>query len=114
MAKALHAQVSGTTENTRSSAPGFLEVDQSVGSVYRNFQFLQVNRSEGAHVRLGSLGLPSLDIPSDCGQESRKTLKFLQVYNWPANIHELQNVIKRAVILCDGEMLSASAGGRMI
>jgi hypothetical protein len=25
VAKALHAQVSGTTENTRSSAPGFLD-----------------------------------------------------------------------------------------
>jgi formate hydrogenlyase transcriptional activator len=35
----------------------------------------------------------------------RKTLKLLQAYNWAGNIRELQNVIERAVILCDGETL---------
>jgi formate hydrogenlyase transcriptional activator len=33
----------------------------------------------------------------------KKTLALLQAYNWPGNIRELQNVIERAVILCDGE-----------
>lgn len=61
---------------------------------------LEVIRMAGFALTIeGNVGLPSLDIPSVCGQESRKTLKFLQAYNWPANIHELQNVIKRAVIL---------------
>jgi DNA-binding NtrC family response regulator len=36
----------------------------------------------------------------------RKTLKLLQAYHWPGNIRELQNVIERAVILCDGATLS--------
>jgi formate hydrogenlyase transcriptional activator len=36
----------------------------------------------------------------------RKTLTLLQAYNWPGNIRELQNVIERAVILCDRETLS--------
>ena len=36
----------------------------------------------------------------------RGTLQLLQAYNWPGNIRELQNVIERAVILCDGETLS--------
>jgi transcriptional regulator with GAF, ATPase, and Fis domain len=36
----------------------------------------------------------------------RKALKLLQTYDWPGNIRELQNVIERAVILCDGETLS--------
>jgi formate hydrogenlyase transcriptional activator len=36
----------------------------------------------------------------------RKTLELLQAYGWPGNIRELQNVIERAVILCDRETLS--------
>jgi len=34
------------------------------------------------------------------------TLKMFQAYHWPGNIRELQNVIERAVILCDNETFS--------
>ena len=34
------------------------------------------------------------------------TLALLAAYGWPGNIRELQNVIERAVILCEGETLS--------
>ena len=34
------------------------------------------------------------------------TLALFQRYHWPGNIRELQNVIERAVILCDGETFS--------
>lgn len=33
----------------------------------------------------------------------KRTLDLLKGYDWPGNIRELQNVIERAVILCDGE-----------
>ncbi len=33
----------------------------------------------------------------------KKTLELFQRYDWPGNIRELQNVIERAVILCDGD-----------
>src|SRR6266699_6122982 len=36
----------------------------------------------------------------------KKSLGLLQAYDWPGNIRELQNVIERAVILCEGETLS--------
>ena len=37
---------------------------------------------------------------------TNKTLELFQAYDWPGNIRELQNVIERAVILCDGETFS--------
>ena len=37
---------------------------------------------------------------------NKKTLELFQAYNWPGNIRELQNVIERAVILCDGDTFS--------
>jgi transcriptional regulator with GAF, ATPase, and Fis domain len=36
-------------------------------------------------------------------QISKQTLDLLKAYDWPGNIRELQNVVERAVILCDGE-----------
>jgi formate hydrogenlyase transcriptional activator len=33
----------------------------------------------------------------------KKSLKLFQAYDWPGNVRELQNVIERAVILCEGE-----------
>src|SRR5271154_3226727 len=35
-----------------------------------------------------------------------KTLALFQRYHWPGNIRELQNVIERAVILCENETFS--------
>jgi formate hydrogenlyase transcriptional activator len=34
---------------------------------------------------------------------SKRTLDVLMAYAWPGNVRELQNVIERAVILCEGE-----------
>ena len=36
----------------------------------------------------------------------KETLDLLRSYHWPGNVRELQNVIERAVILCEGETLS--------
>jgi formate hydrogenlyase transcriptional activator len=36
----------------------------------------------------------------------RKTLNLFQAYDWPGNVRELQNVIERAVILCEEETFS--------
>jgi formate hydrogenlyase transcriptional activator len=39
----------------------------------------------------------------------KRTLKLFQSYDWPGNVRELQNVIERAVILCDGETFHVDA-----
>jgi DNA-binding NtrC family response regulator len=35
---------------------------------------------------------------------SKSTLDLFQGYDWPGNIRELQNVVERAVVLCEGEI----------
>jgi formate hydrogenlyase transcriptional activator len=35
-----------------------------------------------------------------------ETLALFQAYEWPGNIRELQNVIERAVVLCESETFS--------
>jgi transcriptional regulator with PAS, ATPase and Fis domain len=37
---------------------------------------------------------------------NRRSLDLLQVYPWPGNIRELQNVIERSVIVCETENFS--------
>jgi len=40
------------------------------------------------------------------GRVSKETLNLFQLYAWPGNIRELQNVIERSVIVCDTETFS--------
>ncbi|RLC13613.1 MAG: hypothetical protein DRH93_21745 [Deltaproteobacteria bacterium] len=39
-------------------------------------------------------------------QFSQKTLNVLKSYSWPGNIRELKNAVERAVIMCDGPLIS--------
>jgi formate hydrogenlyase transcriptional activator len=40
---------------------------------------------------------------------SKQTLQLFQSYSWPGNVRELQNVIERALIVCDSETLRVDA-----
>src|SRR6201982_196844 len=39
----------------------------------------------------------------------KETMDLFKRYSWPGNVREVQNVIERAVILCDGETFSVDA-----
>lgn len=38
----------------------------------------------------------------------KKALKALQIYEWPGNIRELENIIERAINLCDSNIITLS------
>jgi DNA-binding NtrC family response regulator len=38
---------------------------------------------------------------------SSKALKKLRAYHWPGNVRELQNVLERALVLCEGDTVDA-------
>ena len=39
----------------------------------------------------------------------KKILELFQAYDWPGNVRELQNVVERAVLLCDDDTFSVDA-----
>ena len=46
--------------------------------------------------------------PSPVPALSREVLERLQEHSWPGNVRELQHLIRRAVMLCEGEILEAA------
>ena len=45
------------------------------------------------------------ELGKDIGRASAETLKILQEYDWPGNIRELENVIKKAILFCKGNVI---------
>jgi formate hydrogenlyase transcriptional activator len=37
---------------------------------------------------------------------THRTLEVFQAYDWPGNVRELQNVVERAIVLCEGDTFS--------
>ncbi len=109
----------------------FIEVDvRVISATHRNLTAMVKGGKfrEDLYYRLNviSLPLPPLrdragDIPllayhflrryaAQSGKELKgiasETLELLEAYPWPGNVRELQNVMERAVVLAEGEMVS--------
>lgn len=50
----------------------------------------------------------SMEMKKDIKGISPETMEILTQYHWPGNIRELQNVIERGVVLCNGAMINPS------
>jgi two-component system, NtrC family, response regulator HydG len=37
---------------------------------------------------------------------SEEALNLLRVYDWPGNVRELENIIERAIVLCEGDLIT--------
>ena len=48
------------------------------------------------------------ELEKDITGFSEKTMSAFKNYNWPGNLRELKNVVKRAVLLSEGEYISSS------
>ena len=48
------------------------------------------------------------ELEKDISGFSEKTISAFKEYNWPGNLRELKNVVKRAVLLSEGEYISSS------
>jgi len=40
-------------------------------------------------------------------QLAPEALRLMTLYDWPGNVRELENALERAIVLCDGDMLTA-------
>ncbi|MDH5767954.1 MAG: AAA family ATPase, partial [Nitrospirota bacterium] len=47
-----------------------------------------------------------LEIKTSLKTISKEALDMLMSYHWKGNVRELENTIERAIILCDGEMIT--------
>ena len=45
------------------------------------------------------------DLKKQCPDFAEETVYLLKGYSWPGNVRELKNVVKRAVLLCDGHAI---------
>jgi two-component system response regulator HydG len=48
------------------------------------------------------------ELEKDVSGFSEKTIAAFKAYHWPGNLRELKNIVKRAVLLSDGEYISST------
>lgn len=96
-------------------------VDEVAAGQFRSDLFYRLNvfpvRVPALRERPEDIGVLTAHLAAKCAAQfgrtisriDRRTLAMLESYDWPGNVRELENVIARAVIVSDGEVLQISA-----
>src|SRR2546425_1271662 len=66
---------------------------------------LRERRADIPHLVLFFLSRFSRNLGKQISAVAPETMQHLRAYEWPGNVRELQNVIERAVVLCEGPVL---------
>ncbi|MCK5732588.1 MAG: sigma-54-dependent Fis family transcriptional regulator, partial [Candidatus Latescibacteria bacterium] len=100
---------------TNKNLPGMVEAEKFREDLFYRLHIIPIQL---APLRERKEDLPDLVghfLEKTCARLSRKTagiapraMEVLVDYHWPGNVRELENVLERAIVLCDGDQIGVN------